>query len=380
MNQLSRAEFERLAAVRGTPSISIYMPTHRAGAEVRQNAVRFKNLLRRIEDDLQVRGMRPPEVKQLLSAGRALAGDDPFWQHQRSGFAAFIAEGLFDPYRLPLEVDELATIGDRFSLKPLLPLLTGENRFFILALSQNQVRLLEGTRHSVREVPVGDIPKGLADAMRFDEEQAQVMFHLGKKTGAGGVYHGHGVMEAEHKEKIRQYFLQVDRGLHDVLRDERAPLLLAGVEYLHPIYRDASTYPHLLPVGLSGNPDGLKPEQLHEEAWAVLQPYFENEVQRAVESWRNLAGTGRASGEIREILPAAVHGRIDRLLLTVDEQRWGRLDETTAIVEEHDTRQAGDHDLIELAAVHTALNGGPVLTIARDRMPDGAGIAAIFRY
>jgi hypothetical protein len=39
---------------------------------------------------------------------------------------------------------------DRFHLKPLLPLLTGDGRFYILALSQNQVRLLQGTRYSVR--------------------------------------------------------------------------------------------------------------------------------------------------------------------------------------------------------------------------------------
>jgi len=41
-------------------------------------------------------------------------------------------------------------VSDRFHLKPLLPLLTGDGRFYILALSQNQVRLLQGTRYSVR--------------------------------------------------------------------------------------------------------------------------------------------------------------------------------------------------------------------------------------
>jgi hypothetical protein len=30
--------------------------------------------------------------------------------------------------------------------------------------------------------------------------------------------------------------------------------VLAGVEYLLPIYREANTYPHLLAEGIHGNP------------------------------------------------------------------------------------------------------------------------------
>ncbi|RPJ11944.1 MAG: hypothetical protein EHM37_10145 [Deltaproteobacteria bacterium] len=40
---------------------------------------------------------------------------------------------------------ELAVVSHRFHVKPLLPVLTSDGTFYILALSQNQLRLLEGT-------------------------------------------------------------------------------------------------------------------------------------------------------------------------------------------------------------------------------------------
>ena len=46
---------------------------------------------------------------------------------------------------------------------------------------------------------------------------------------------------------------------------EHAPLVLAGVEFLHPIFREATTYQHLLEQGLTGNPEGKSAQQLHSD-------------------------------------------------------------------------------------------------------------------
>jgi hypothetical protein len=50
-------------------------------------------------------------------------------------------------YRLPLPFEQLVVISDDFHLKPPLPFFASDGRFYILALSQNQVRLLEGIRY-----------------------------------------------------------------------------------------------------------------------------------------------------------------------------------------------------------------------------------------
>jgi Bacterial archaeo-eukaryotic release factor family 7 len=50
-------------------------------------------------------------------------------------------------------------------------LLRPDGLVYILALSQNQARLLHGTRHTVRAVDLTHVPRNRADALRFDEKE-----------------------------------------------------------------------------------------------------------------------------------------------------------------------------------------------------------------
>ena len=62
-------------------------------------------------------------------------------------------------------------MADRFNVKPLLRLPASAERFYILALSQNRVRLLEGANAKISEIDldIEDIPRSLADAMKYDD-------------------------------------------------------------------------------------------------------------------------------------------------------------------------------------------------------------------
>ncbi len=83
--------------------------------------------------------------------------------------AFFLAPQVFHAYRVPLLLDELGVVAHRFHIKPLLPLLSGDGHFFVLALSQKAVRLLQGTQYSISEVELPGVPQGIAEALRYDE-------------------------------------------------------------------------------------------------------------------------------------------------------------------------------------------------------------------
>jgi len=53
-----------------------------------------------------------------------------------------ISPEVFLYYRLPIEFQELVVVSDQFHLKPLLYLINNDGRFYLLALSQNDVRFL----------------------------------------------------------------------------------------------------------------------------------------------------------------------------------------------------------------------------------------------
>jgi len=387
MSLLSKSELKTLMEQHGQWCVSIFMPAHRAGVEVQQDPIRLKNLLGHAEERLIESGLRSPEARELLKPAQELLERAGFWRRQSDGLAIFVSPKVFRTYRLPLDFRGLVVVSERFHIKPLLPLLTGDARFYILALSQNEVRLLEGTRYSVGQVDLENVPESLAEALKWDDPERRLQWHTRTGTTTDGtraaIFHGHGVASADDpKDYIRRYFRQVDNGVSDLLRDERAPLVLAGVDYVLPLYREANTYQHLLEEGITGNPEELSAEELHRQAWTILKPYFQRERKEAAAQYQRLGGAESelASNEMQEIVPAANHGRVETLFVALGFQRWGSFDADTNTLHVHEEAKPGDEDLLDFAAAHTLLNAGTVYAVEAGKVPGGPPLAAVFRY
>jgi hypothetical protein len=363
------------------------MHTHRVDPGIQQDPIRLKNLLGEAEKRLIDAGMRSPEARSLLEPAHRLLLDGLFWRRQSDGLALFLSFDKFQYYRLPLAFEELVVASQRFHIKPLLPLFSGDGRFYILAISQNRVRFLQGSRYSVGEIDLDDVPTSLAAALRFDDPEKRLQFHTataapGGHEGRAAAFHGHGVGTNDAKTNILRYFQKVSAGVNDLLREEQAPMVLAGVDYLLPIYREASNYPFLTEEGIEGNPEELSAEELHRQAWVIAQPRFLQDKQGAIARYLQLAGTSSelASGDLKTVLKATYHGRVDTLFVALGVQRWGAFHPDLLSVEFHNQRQPGDQDLLDLVAVQTLLNGGKVYAVGQEQVPTGSTLAAVFRY
>jgi hypothetical protein len=381
MTLLTREDLKLLLKRPKGLCVSIYIPTYRTGKETRQNSIRFKNLLKEAENHLHAAGIHASEVQKMLEPGQKLLPDELFWSNQSNGLAVFIASDTFRYYRLPFGFEELVVVTDRFHIKPLLPLFSQEGRFYILALSQNAARLFQGTHYGVSEVALESLPKNLADALNYDTYKKQLQSFTGgsSRTGKrGSIFYGAGI--EDNKEHIHQYFQQINKGLHDLLKEERAPLVFAGVEYLFPIYKQANTYPHLIDKEIPGNPDLLSAKELHDKIWAIVQPIFLKSQNDAATQYKNLAGTDRVSDDIKLIIPAAYQGRVELLFVSLDIQQWGKFDSSQNKVHLHPKAESDDEDLSDLAAIHTLLNQGVVYAVKPEKIPNNLPIAAIFRY
>jgi hypothetical protein len=387
MRVLTTSDLRTLIEERGDPAVTIAMPTHRASDRIQQDPTRLKNLLDEAEARVEAWGLRAAEARSLLEPIRDLTAMETFWEHSSDGLALFRTADAFHLYRLPLTMDAEVRVSDRYHLKHLMPLLSGDGRFYILALSQNEVRLLHGSRDRVDPVELADVPPSLAEALKYDDPERQLQWHTGTATPAGGpraaVFHGHGVATADDpKHNILRYFRKVSAGLGEILAGEEVPVVLAAVEYLIPIYLEASDYPHVLEEGVTGNPEELSAEELHDRAWAIVAPRFQRERREAERRFQQLHGAGSAlaSADVAEVVRAAHAERVDTLFVAVGLHRWGRFDPSSYAVEHHDKEQVGDDDLLDLAAVQTYINSGTVYAVDPSEVPGGGAVAAIMRY
>lgn len=383
MKLFSTDELAILTTPSNTSCVSIYLPTYKTSTETLQNPIRFKNLMREAEEKLIENGLRPQEARDLLLPAQDL-DEYNFWQHQSDGLAIFISKNFFSYYTVPVNFPELVVVTDRFHLKPLMSLLTGDGQFYILAFSKNLVRLFQATRFSISEIELDNIPTSMAEALKYDETEKSFQFHTGTPQIRSGdrsvIFHGHGNGNDDEKDSILRYFRQVNDGLGELLENQKSPLILAGVDYLLPIYRQANSYPYLIDEGIIGNPDHLKAEELHTQAWPIVQPYFENEQNEAMAYYQANLGTGKAVNSIEEVARAAYYQRVESLFVPVGQQKWGMFNPDTNSIQLHSEQKPGDEDLLDFAALHTLLNGGKVYAVPPEKLPKDASVVAVLRY
>ncbi len=363
------------------PHISIYMPTYRAGSEVKQNEIRFKNLLKQARNHLSnMDSLTADDIDGLLKPAQDLLSDYDFWQRQSDGLALFLTNSYLYSYRLPASFEEMVMVNERFHIKPLLPLVVNNGQFYVLAVSQKQVRLLRGSRDNISEVPLDDVPTSLADALFHEQTEKQLQYRsMGSSGGGGALFHGHDP-DDEHKDRILRYFRQLDKGLHAVFGDQTPPLLLATVDYLHPIYQQANTYDNLADKGIIGNPDKSNDKELHAKAWAIVEPIFKEAQDKAIKAYNNLLNSNRSVAAIEDAVRAAHYGRVDTLLVAMGAHCWGRYDADKDTFAFDSEQHIANDDLLDIAAVRTLKTGGKVHVLPPTQMPSDTSIAAILRY
>ncbi len=382
MNRITLAELQPFLNDHEDWCVSLFMPTHRLGRETEQDPIRFKNLLQEAEARLLEKGMRTPDVQAMLQPAHDLLLDPAFWWHMSDGLAVFFTQAELHTYRLPLPFEELLVITNRFHIKPLLPFFTNDGHFYILALSQNEVRLLEGTRHTVDEIDLESIPTSLRQTLRYEQYEKQLQVRGGGTVGRGvqaGMFHGHDPSD-EDKNRLLRWFNKLDGELRQFLTGEGSPLVLAGVDYLLPIYHAANTYPHLLEEGIPGNPEELTPATLHQRAWSLVEPGFRQAQEAARAQYQQLSANGRTTNELKEALLAAQAGRVESIFVPLGVQIWGRYDPQSQTLHVHPEAAPGDEDLLDQLAILTLQMGGEVFAVTQEEMPGGMSVAVIYRY
>jgi hypothetical protein len=362
------------------PCISLYLPTHRRPSENYQDRVAFRNLLKDVEGTL--REKHPGrEVGPLLAPFAALAEESPFWQQPLDGLAVLSCAARFDVFKLQRPVRQFAVVGDAFYVKPLVRYVQSADRFQVLALTRDRVRLYQGNRYGLDLIALGDdFPATLIAALgeTVNEASPTVTARSSGKFGPA-VYHG----QDSRKDEIdtERFFRVVDREvLARYSRPSRMPLLLVGLAEHQPVFRQVSQNQYLLPQGVTVNPEALSQEELRKEVWKVVEPQYHARLGRLCDEFRAAQAHQKGSADVSDVGRAVVAGRVGTLLVEDDRVVPGRLDVATGAIRPAEPRNHEGGDLLDDVAEEVLRRGGEVVVVPAERMPTKSGLAATYRF
>lgn len=363
----SLQDFKTLRAMRADACISIYLPTTPLSQESDAMATALGNLAKQALTQLEGSGLDKRRRVALAEQLDDLLDDETFWRFQAHSLAVFATPDTVRTFRLANRIQPLVEVADRFYLKPLLRAVTFPHNAFVLAISENDVRLVEILPDlPARRVRIPDLPKDAASAVRVSS--------LNNRTSMRRVMGSEG-----QKVRLAQYARQVDAAIRPVLSGMDVPLMLAANEPVAPIYRSVNSYPNLLPETITATDDRSTEGEIAEAARPLLDAAYAREVDEVKALFDVRAKVGRATTDISDAARAATFGAIDTLLVDIDAIVHGTVDEETGAVtfgeEGPDT-----YGVVDEITGRALGSGARVLAVRRNEIPGGQALAAILRY
>lgn len=363
------------------PFISLYQPTHRHGPENKQDPIRFKNLIKEIENSLKQKYSQQ-EISNIMKPLNAIAEDNTFWNYTNDGLAILANENKCVVYKLHRPVEEIAVVANSFHIKPLIRVFQSADRFYLLGLNRKEFKLYEGTRYGVEEV-------------KFDEDTATTITEVlgdrlteaylnpGSYGGVGGqpMFHGHGGRKDEIDIDTERFFRYVDRFvLENYSRPTDLPLILVALDEYHSVFKEISHNPLLMEDGVKTSFDTMSLEDLKEQSWKVMEPIYLDKTKKLVDRYEFERSKFFASDDIAQVARAAMENRIDTLLIESDRVLPGKINKETGRIEEGQLDDPEVGDLLDELVELVFRSKGAVVLLPKERMPSTTGVAAIYRY
>ena len=364
----TRPEIKMLNDVRADACVSIYLETTPLTQESDASRIELGNLAKRAREQLEAVGFDKRRLAALMEHFDDLADDDEAWRHQANSLAVLATPDTLRTFRLANRLSPSVSVADRFHLKPLLRAITFPNSAFVLALSENAVRLVE--IHA-------DLP---AVAVKVDGLPKDAASALGKATLNDRSPRRRIQGSEGQNVRFRQFARRVDAALRPVLAGRETPLILAATGRLAAVYRSVNSYPNLLADGIEDSPDRISEADLADAARPVLDAANAAELAALQALYEARAGEGRATSDLADGARAATHGAIETLLVDIDAVVPGVVDERTGAITVAEQADATNYGVVDEIAGRALASGARVLGVRKADIPGTGDLAAILRY
>lgn len=361
------SDLRKLNDVRTDACVSIYVPTTPLTQDVEASRIETGDLAKQAYAQLEAGGLDKRRLALLAEQLDDLLDDDEFWRFQAHSLAIFATPDTIQTFRLANRLRSTIEVADRFLLKPLMRAITFPNEAFVLAISENDVRLIEVFPDLPPQcLQVPGLPKDAASAVKVSS--------LNNRTSLRRVMGSEG-----QKVRLAQYSRMVDAAIRPILAGRDVPLILAANEPVAAIFRSINSNPNLVPETLTVTDDRSTESEIAAAARPILDAAYAREIEGVRALFEQRANDRRATTDISDAARLATFGGIETLLVNFDEIVHGTVDEDTGAVvfgeEGPDT-----YGIVDEIMRRALTSGARVIAARKNDIPGAGSLAATLRY
>lgn len=318
LSTLSPQEFVELAETETQQLLcSLYFPLDSSGLDLRAKKLQLKNAVTRVRQALTSWNGRA-DTAAVIEALEGLESHEQFLSPASHGLALLVP--CSDPQSMKVlglnfRPEPMVSLGDHYTVAPLLRLFASDRPRTVLALADNSLRLFKGTARQLELVDLPEsFPSNREQSMRFERASGLDPKHSTQhRMGPGMASHGAGPKESVEAEFSKRYYREIGQALSGTLV-EGETILLAGVHDQIALFRRVNADLPLLFSEIAGNYEGQPSEILRDKALAALSEVERAEMRLAVAETRELGSDWWATN-IDPCRQAAQAGRVQTLFV-----------------------------------------------------------------
>ena len=341
--------------------VTVILNTHRTRPENQKDALVLKNFIKEVETRLLAEESKR-DAQALVDRLQELADEiDP--NYNLESLILFVNEEVAEYVRLPIEVEDRVVIDRTFATRDLVRALHLETGYFVLVLSQQNVRLIEAFNDKV-VTEVGD---------PFPLENTQFYSTTGPELSNA----------SRQTNLVAEFFNRVDKAVNEVRKEHALPVLVCCEEANYHEYLKIADQKHsIFETFLNQNRLDEKAHHIVSEAWDIVKAHTVAQNQARKAELGQAKGAGRLLNDLHEIWSAILAGRVQTLFIEQDLFQPGLLegDELLLASEAEASQKAVVDDIYDEMIETNQRYGGEVVFLPTGELSDYEGFAAITRY
>jgi hypothetical protein len=341
--------------------ITIILNTHRTKPDKLQDPLALKNLVNQAKMRLQKLDDKE-KSKHLIEKLEKLSYSIDHTYNQES-LLLFVNESICTYTRLPISVGNRVVIDKTFATRDLIRAMHQETNYFILVLSEQQVRLIEAMNDKVvQEIgnPFPIINSHLFPTSKAEKKNAQI-----------------------ESNRLSEFFNQVDKEFNAIHYIHPLPLLICSEASNYHEFKKIADNEHLIfPVFIKGNHLSEKGQVIAKEAWKVVKKYIIEKENKRLDELEEAISKGNYISDLNEIWEAIPSGQIQTLFLEESLFQSAQIKENNLFLVGDDQRQSENvvDDIYDEIIEANMNHGGEIVFVPDGSLKKHNGFAAITRY
>ena len=352
-----------LFGLRSEACVSIYLKTTPVTHEIEASKIEFSNLIRQAISELETQGLDKRTVWEIQDVLDEVQQDDILWRYQAHTLAVFATPDSVRTFRLANLIDSRVEVSDRFNIKPLLRSTTFDQSAYVIAVSENGMRLIE---------IFADLPPEEIKDPNFPEHLYSEVTRRSRKDVKAG--------DEDLKRAITKYSRLIDAAIAPLLKHSDIPVIVMAAQPIASIFHNLCTAKNLLPQIISCSPDRIPLHEIAAAAREVLQGHYASKIEELHELYEARFQKRRATDKLEEVARAATIGSVETLYIDIDSEAIGTIDESTGAVNYHPAEGTIQYNLVGEITRRAFSSGAHVIALRRADIPRGVEVAATLRF